>query len=128
MIVVDASAVLAIYFNEPERQVFLAKITEASAALMSPVNAWEVFARTESADGPAGRAMAEQLLEALGVSVPSLGLTEVREAADAFARYGRRTPAGLNLGDCFAYALARSHDAPLLFKGEDFTKTDVRGG
>ncbi len=125
MIVVDASAVLAIYLNEPERAAFLASIITASNAEMSPVNFWEVLARAHAIDGAEGRAAAESLIASLNISITRFGANEARLAVDAFERYGRRTPAGLNLGDCCAYALAKSLNAPLLFKGDDFTKTDI---
>jgi ribonuclease VapC len=125
MIVVDASAILAIYFNEPERERFLEIVTSAPAAEMAPVNAWEVLARAQSLYGPAGAGEAEALLSALGVAVPPSTMDDVRAAVAAFARFGRNSPAKLNLGDCFAYALAQKRIAPLLFKGEDFAQTDV---
>ena len=62
---------------------------------------------------------------AFGVEIATIDAVMARAAADAFARFGRRTPAALNLGDCFAYALAQAHAAPLLFKGDDFARTDV---
>ncbi len=125
MIVVDASALLAIYLDEPERTRFLAAIAEADAALLAPVNAWEALAKAQALHGPTGRARMTELIEALGLEVPPCTFAHVNEAADAFARHGRPSPAGLNLGDCFAYGLARRHGAPLLFKGADFARTDI---
>lgn len=125
MIVVDASAVLAIYLNEPERERFLEIVTLAPTAEMAPVNAWEVLARAQSLHGAAGAGEAEALLSALGIAVSPSTMDDVREAVAAFARFGRNTPANLNLGDCFAYALAQKRNAPLLFKGDDFAQTDV---
>jgi ribonuclease VapC len=123
--VVDASAVLAIYFGEPERTAFLDILTATDQPVMAPVNAWEVLARAQSAHGASGLSEAEALIAALGISVAASGLDDVRGAVAAFARYGRGTPAGLNLGDSFAYALAQKLQRPLLFKGDDFTKTDI---
>ncbi len=125
MIVVDASAVVAIYLHEPERDAFLDKLAQAPGLVMSPINAWEVLARAQSVHGADGARAAEALLEALSISVPPADMNDVREAIAAFEQFGRRTPAGLNLGDCFAYALAMKLNAPLLFKGDDFTKTDI---
>jgi ribonuclease VapC len=125
MIVVDASAVLAIYLNEPERGVFLEVLTKAAQLEMTAVNAWEVLARARSVNGVEGAREAEALLAALGITVVSTSLDDVRAAVDAFSLYGRKTSANLNLGDCFAYALAKKRQAPLLFKGDDFDKTDV---
>lgn len=125
MIVVDASAIVAIYLHEPERDSFLEKLTQTDALVMSPINAWEVLARAQSVHGTDGARAAEALLEALSISVPPADMTDVRAAIVAFEQFGPRTPARLNLGDCFAYALAMKLNAALLFKGDDFTKTDV---
>ena len=69
----------------------------------------------------------DAFLEGLGITTVAVNLTQVRIAREAYVRFGKGNhPAGLNFGDCFAYALAREHDVPLLFKGADFDKTDVR--
>jgi ribonuclease VapC len=125
VIVVDASALVAIYLNEPERGQFLAVIENAAIALLAPVNAWEALARAHAVDGDAGIARMNALIEALELQIPACSLEDVQAAVAAFTRHGKRTPAALNLGDCFAYALAQSRKAPLLFKGNDFAKTDV---
>jgi ribonuclease VapC len=73
-----------------------------------------------------GLADLDRLVEALGISVVEFGSKELDEARRAFALYGKgRHPARLNFGDCMAYALAKSHGEPLLFKGDDFARTDV---
>lgn len=67
------------------------------------------------------------LMESLRIEVATIGLAETKLAVEAWSRYGKgRHPAGLNFGDCFAYALAKSRGAALLYKGDDFSKTDVR--
>ena len=124
MIAVDASAVLAIHLGELERAEFTAKILRSQSAI-SPVNLWEVLVRADAIDGEAGRRKAEQLVEWLGIEAAPIDMETTRLAVDAFARYGKRTPAKLNLGDCFAYALAKQRDTPLLYKGDDFAKTDI---
>ncbi len=68
---------------------------------------------------------AEALLSALKVTVVSVTPQEARAAADAFVRFGRHRPAGLNMGDCFAYALAKAEGDGLLFKGKDVPRTDI---
>lgn len=69
----------------------------------------------------------DRWLESMEIDVVAVDFPQARIAADAFARFGRgRHPARLNYGDCFAYALANSLDAPLLYKGDDFDKTDIR--
>ncbi len=126
MIVVDASAIVAILLNEADAPVFEEALIEAGGGVMSAVNFWEVLARAQSKGGPSARHVAERICARLNVKVVDCGAAEARAAADAFARYGRKTPADLNLGDCFAYALAADHGDGLLFKGNDFPKTDVK--
>ncbi|MBN8606168.1 MAG: type II toxin-antitoxin system VapC family toxin [Caulobacterales bacterium] len=125
MIVVDASALLAIHFAEPERDAFTNRIV-ASPAIISAVNAWEALVRAYAVDGAAGRMKLENLITSLGVEIASVDAETTFAAADAFARYGKRAPAKLNMGDCFAYALAKTRDAPLLYKGGDFSNTDIQ--
>jgi ribonuclease VapC len=92
---------------------------------MSPVNFWEVLVRAHATDGSIGVMNAERVMRSFVIQVVPMDLETARIAADAFARFGKRAAGGLNLGDCFAYALAMQRGAPLLFKGIDFTKTDV---
>lgn len=125
MIVVDASAVLAILLQESDGEAMEAAILREPATVMSPVNLWEVLARVQAAAGAQGVAVAEDLIAALGIAVLPATADDARQATEAFARFGRRTPAGLNLGDCFAYALAKSRGARLLFTGDDFGRTDI---
>ena len=65
-------------------------------------------------------------MDQLGISIWPASMATARLAAEAEARFGKRTPANLTLGDCFAFALAKEMDAPLLFKGNDFSRTDIR--
>lgn len=125
MIVVDASAILAVHFHEPERGDFVEKMLAAHSLVMTPVNLWEVLVRSYAADGEIGRAEAENLIDSFGIEIVPIDGALAQDAAAAFARFGRRTPAGLNLGDCVAYALAKTRNAPLLYKGDDFTRTDI---
>lgn len=125
MIVVDASALLAIYLSEAEREIFRGKLRAASVTWMSPVNFWEVLVRAAALDGPSGSLEIENLVANFGIQIEPIDQATTRLAAEAFARYGKRTRAGLNLGDCFAYALAKQRGAPLLYKGDDFAKTDI---
>jgi ribonuclease VapC len=125
MIVVDASALLAILFEEPETADLLARLRSGPALSMTAVNYWEVLVRAEKVYGPSGRRGAEQLIAELGVAIRGATPELSRLAADAHARFGKPASAALNLGDCFAYALAQREGAPLLFKGADFSRTDV---
>jgi len=126
VIVLDASAALAILLEEPDAELLEGKLAQASNILMSPVNLWEVLVRARAFDGEDGERGAETFLTGLDVNVVPIDIEIARTASTAFARFGKRTPAGLNMGDCFAYALAKARDAPLLFKGGDFARTDVR--
>jgi ribonuclease VapC len=92
---------------------------------MTPVNLWEVLVRAEAAGGAEGRARAERMVDDLQIQVVPADLRLARSAADTFRRFGRRSSANLNLGDCFAYALAAQEGDGLLYKGDDFAKTDV---
>ncbi|HYD44129.1 MAG TPA: type II toxin-antitoxin system VapC family toxin [Phenylobacterium sp.] len=123
--VVDASAVVALLLDEPDAEGFRARLLNAGRSLISPVNHWEVLARAHSHGGEAARREAETIMARFGIQVATLDVASSRAAVDAFARFGRRTPAGLNLGDCFAYALAAAEGDGLVCKGEDFPKTDI---
>ena len=126
MMVVDASAILAILFNEPEADDFRDVLLRAGGGRMSPVNHWEVLVRAEAKQGRVVRLEAEALMADLGIEVTLASAVTSRAAADAFQRYGKNTPGRLNLGDCFAYALAAAEGDGLLFKGDDFPRTDLK--
>lgn len=128
MIVIDSSALIAILRREPEADGFLQIIAEAVSCLLSSVSLLET---SMVLAGRTGDATSWTELDALiarariEVVAQDAELTEAARAA--FLRYGRgRHPATLNLGDCASYALAKHHDVPLLFKGADFPRTDLR--
>lgn len=124
--VVDSSAVLAILFDEPERDAFSDALAAAGVRLMSTVNALETAVVVSSRKGPYGARELDLLLHRAEFDVVPFTSDHLRLARDAYERYGKgRHPAGLNLGDCCAYALARHAGEPLLFKGDDFPRTDV---
>ncbi len=124
--VVDSSAVLAILFNEPERDLFSDALAAGRVRLMSSVNVLETAVVISSRKGPRGARELDLLLHRAEFEVVSFTADHFRFARDAYERYGKgRHPAGLNLGDCCAYALARHTGHPLLFKGDDFPRTDV---
>jgi len=124
--VVDASALLAVSLGEADRPRFHDALLTAESPTISPVNLWETAVRVGRLRGDAGLVELRTLLADYGVQVEPVTERHAWLAAEAFQRYGRGTPADLNLGDCFAYALAQAEGAPLLFKGDDFTRTDVR--
>jgi len=125
MMVVDASAVLAVILEEKDAERFEAALLAEPHAAITAVNFWEVLVRAEGLRGATGLASAEALISGSGMAVAPVDADLAREAAAAFARYGRRSMGRLNLGDCFAYALAMREGAGLLFRGDDFLKTDV---
>jgi ribonuclease VapC len=127
VIAVDASAILAILFGEPEADRFDTILADADGSLISAVNFWEVLVRAEGLGGESSRRDAEEYMAKLQVGVAPMDAEHTRIAADAFRRFGKRTAANLNLGDCFAYALAQEQGDGLLYKGDDFPKTDVKG-
>ena len=124
--IVDTSALIAILFREPEHLAFRAAILRADNARLSAasyVEAHVVVVRRR----PDQIAELEALIASLSLVIEPLTLDHARAARDGFARFGQtRHPAALNFGDCFAYALAATTGEPLLFKGEDFARTDVR--
>lgn len=122
---VDASAILAILLKEPDADRFDTALADAGGGVMSAVNHWEVLVRAWASFGDPGRDAAEGVLDRLGVKIVPATDEDARAAASAFERFGKRSGGRLNLGDCFAYALARREGHGLLFKGGDFPKTDV---
>ncbi|MFN3836862.1 MAG: type II toxin-antitoxin system VapC family toxin [Brevundimonas sp.] len=124
-IAVDASAIVAILLDEPEKDAFTLALSEKERLMMSPVGYWEAAIRVRQLHGDAGILRLDRLIAALDIVIMPASETTARLASDAEARFGKRTPARLNLGDCFAYALAKESDAPLLFKGDDFGQTDL---
>jgi ribonuclease VapC len=124
--VLDSSAILAILFKEPERDAFATALAGAGHRLVSAVNALEAAVVVSARKGPSGVRELDLLLHHAGVVVVSFTEDHLRLAREAWERYGKgRHPAGLNLGDCCAYALSRHSGEPLLFKGDDFARTDV---
>jgi ribonuclease VapC len=124
--VIDSSALLAILQDEPERRAMIEAIEGADRRCLSVVNLVEASIVIETRRGPAAARLLDALVERAGMEVIGVDLEQGALARSAFARYGKgRHSAGLNFGDCFAYALARAFGDSLLFKGDDFSQTDV---
>ena len=124
--VVDSSAIIAILLREPEAETFAECIGRHRDSVISAAKYVEV-AMVARSRGKLGRDLVDAALAEVDIEIVAVSAALAREAADAFAAYGRgRHPAKLNFGDCFAYALAKSRDEPLLFKGGDFARTDLR--
>lgn len=127
MIVVDSSALVAILNDEPERRKFIDVIVDYGDPRISVSTYLETSMVVELRMGlHAGREL-DALLEDVGFSIIPFDRAQARVACDAFRRYGKGMHrAALNFGDCFSYALAKTLNVPLLFKGNDFALTDIK--
>jgi ribonuclease VapC len=127
VIVVDSSALIAILRREPEADIFLRIISGTGECVVSSVSLLETSMVLAGRTGDATSWIElDALILRAGIRIQAQDLELAKTARNAFVRYGKgRHPAGLNLGDCAAYAVAKSLDLPLLFKGDDFSKTDV---
>jgi ribonuclease VapC len=124
--VVDTSAVLAVLFQEAEADSLAAVMVDAPRLLMSACSRLEATLVAEGKRFGASAESVSALLIALEIQVVPFGNDHLVWALRGWREYGRgRHPAGLNLGDCFSYALARATGEPLLFIGNDFSLTDV---
>ncbi len=124
--VIDTSALLAILFDEPERPTFAEAIAADQRRLISAATVVEASIVIEAQRGEAGGRELDLLMHRIAADVSSVTAAQAELARSAWRRFGRgRHPAKLNYGDCFAYALARHAGEPLLFKGDDFSSTDV---
>ena len=125
--VVDSSAILVVLFGEPEADAFLRHLRATVRPLLSAANWLELAIVVDGRKGPQWLPELDAFLEGLDVITVPASLGQVRIAREAYRRFGKGNhPAGLNFGDCFAYALAKERDLPLLFKGDDFARTDLR--
>lgn len=127
MIVVDSSALVAILEAEPEAGKFLDIIQDAPRRFISAVTVYETGIVIGARRGWESVEDVMALVEQLGIEIVPFAAAQIPDALAAYHRYGKgiHAKARLNLGDCVAYALAKSTDAPLLFKGADFSETDV---
>ena len=124
--VIDSSALMAILRREPEAQDFRNAIKLASSRLLCASTRVEIGIVALGRAGDAGLEQLQALLDTLRVETVPFSADHAGLAIDAFRRFGRgRHPAGLNFGDCFSYALAKATGEPLLFKGQDFSQTDI---
>ena len=125
--IVDASAIVAILGEEPDWERYNEKIATARRPRMSVVNALEVTMVTESRGGsPAGTEF-DRYVDRMGIELEPVTREQLASARYAWRRFGKGNhPAGLNFGDCFAYALADVTREPLLYKGDYFARTDIK--
>lgn len=129
MIFADVSALIAIIADEAEAGHFSDVLEADPVRLCSALSVWETVAglcRSYMFSIPSAREHVGRFLEIADIKFVPIGEREFEVATDAYAQFGKgRHPAGLNMGDCYAYACAKVHGAKLLFKGDDFGKTDV---
>lgn len=127
MIVVDTSALLAVVFDEPERQAFVTAIQRADKALISTVSALEARMVVHGRRGQRAVILVDDLLRLPSFELVPPGAAELDAAYAAFVAFGKGSghPAALNFGDVFSYALAKVRGLPLLYKGGDFAQTDL---
>ncbi len=125
--VIDASAIVAILLGEPEAIALIHAIAEDTKRMVSVFTALECAVVMEARKGPAGVRELDLLFHEGSVEQIHMDTEQVAIARDAYRRFGKgRHPAQLNIGDCCSYALAVQTGEPLLFKGDDFSKTDVK--
>ena len=125
MIVVDTSALIAITLNEPDADVYARVLADCPAIVIPTPTALELRSVLYRKLGVEYMFMADRLIQAETVIFVDWTETHLALATDALRRFGGR-PARLNFGDCMVYAVAKAVDAPLLYKGEDFARTDIR--
>ncbi|TWG90058.1 ribonuclease VapC [Mesorhizobium sp. J18] len=124
--VIDTSAIAAIAFDEPEARGFHERIADDPVRLISAATVLEAAMVIEARLGEAGGADLDLWLHKTGAEIVAVSAEHADQARRAWRRYGKgRHPAALNYGDCFSYALAKLSGEPLLFKGDDFSQTDI---
>jgi ribonuclease VapC len=126
--IIDTSALIAILRDEPEARHFAETIASATVRRISASTYVEVGAVIDGARDPVASRLVDALLDAAHIVIEPVTEAQARIARDAYRDFGKGSghAAGLNFGDCFAYALAKATGEPLLFKGDDFTRTDIQ--
>ena len=126
--ILDTSAMLAILFREPGYEVFEKALAGATKCRLSAASFVEAGIVLESRGGAAALRESDALIRAGGIQIEAVTEEQAQLARQCYSDYGKgRHAAGLNFGDCFAYALAKATGEPLLFKGQDFGLTDIQG-
>jgi ribonuclease VapC len=126
--ILDTSAVIAILRMEAEAPEFAGIIERAARSRISAVNYVEAGAVIDGSKDPVASRRFDELIEAAQIAIEPVSEAQARIARQAYRDFGKTSghPAKLNFGDCFAYALAKATGEPLLFKGQDFSHTDVK--
>lgn len=125
--ILDSSALVAIFRDEPDAQIYADAIERAPLCRLSAANFVEAAAVIDSSRDPIASRRFDELVEVAGIVLEPVTERQAHIARAAYRDFGKGSghPAQLNFGDCFAYALAKETGEPLLFKGNDFSKTDV---
>jgi ribonuclease VapC len=126
--IIDTSALVAILADEPDADLYIRAMSRASRCRISAGNFIELSIVVEGQFGAETQRQCDALMRRVGIIIEPVSLEQAHTARQAFHDFGKgRHPAGLNYGDCFAYSLAKITGEPLLFKGGDFSKTDILG-
>ena len=125
--IVDSSAVVAVVLGEVEADAFRSAMALDNSVRMSAATLVEATMVIEGRTSPQGSQLLDELVEDASISIEPVTVEQAQEARRAWRRFGKGNhAAALNFGDCFSYALAKTMDEPLLFKGKDFAQTDVK--
>ena len=124
--VIDSSALIALLLGEPEAESLAREIASDPRRMISAFTAWETGVVIETKKGEVGGREFDLLLHNARIEIVAMNAEQVEFARNAWRTFGKgRHPAGLNIGDCCSYGLARYSGEPLLFKGKDLAKTDI---
>ena len=125
--IIDASALIAILRDEPEARTFAEAIAGTNTRRVSAVNYVEAAAVIDASRNPVASRRFDDLFREADLIIEQVTEAQARIAREAYRDFGEGSghPAGLNFGDCFAYALAKTTGEPILFKGDDFSRTDL---
>jgi len=127
-VIVDTSAILAILLGEPEREEYVRVIAESDAASMAAATFLEAAVVVDALGDPVKSRRLDALIQGLHIEIVDTTAEQARIARAAYRDFGKDSghAAQLNYGDCFSYALAAATGEPLLYKGNDFSETDLR--
>ena len=124
--IVDTSSLVAVLFDEPDSERYATAMAQAARCRMSAANFLEASLVVEGRAGISGAQELDIFIETAEIEIVPVSVEQARVARRAWREFGKGNhPAGLNFGDCFAYALAKVAGEPILYKGDDFTLTDV---
>lgn len=128
--IIDSSALIAVLRDEPDALGYARAIAAATERRLSAVNFVESAAVIDASRDPIASRRFDDFMREAGISIEPVTENQARIAREAYRDFGKGSghPARLNLGDCFAYALAKTLREPLLYKGEDFSRTDITSG